>query len=327
MLATGGPRATALPAASDPLRSPVMSYAIVFPGQGSQFPGMADPWAAHPAGRAVLDEASEAMARDVVAGCHEDGLLATTEFVQPALLAVGLAGFAVLDAEGMPPPVGAAGHSLGEFAALVAAGVLTLAEALEVVVIRGTAMQRAGEERPGTMAALLGADADAAQALVDDARDGDVLQVANLNSPVQVVVSGSVAAVERLEALAKERKVRAVRLPVAGAFHSPLMEPAVPAIDERLDALTFRSPRFPVAENVAGELVDDPEELRALLRRHVISPVRWEGCARALAAAGATAFLEPGAGDVLTKLQKRIDPSIRAAAVGDPDAARNVLSG
>ncbi|MGZ4132493.1 MAG: ACP S-malonyltransferase [Actinomycetota bacterium] len=302
-------------------------YAIVFPGQGSQFVGMADPWAAHPVSREVLQEASDAMGRDVAAGCRDEVALATTEFVQPALLAVGLAGLAVLEAGGMPTPVGAAGHSLGEFAALVAAGVLTLAEALDVVVVRGAAMQRAGEERPGTMAALLGAGPEDAETLCDDARDGDVLLVANLNSPVQVVISGSVEAVARAEALAKERKIRAVRLQVAGAFHSPLMEPAVAAIDERLDALTFRAPRFPVAENVAGTLVDDPEELRALLRRHVVSPVRWEACARALAGAGATVFLEPGAGDVLTKLQKRIDAGLRAVAVGSPDAAREALAG
>jgi [acyl-carrier-protein] S-malonyltransferase len=205
--------------------------------------------------------------------------------------------------------------------------VLTLPEALDVVVVRGDAMQRAGEERPGTMAALIGAGADDAQALVDEARDDDVLLVANLNSPAQVVVSGAVAAVERLEALAKERRTRAIRLNVAGAFHSSLMDAAVPAIDERLDALAFRPPRFPVAENVTGALVSDPEELRALLRRHVVSPVRWEDCARALAGAGATTFVEPGAGDVLTRLQKRIDPGVRAVAVGSPEAARSVLAG
>jgi [acyl-carrier-protein] S-malonyltransferase len=300
--------------------------AVVFPGQGSQSLGMADPWAGHAAGRAVLEEASAAMGRDVVAGCHDETALATTDFVQPALLAVGLAAFAVCGAEGLPEPVGVAGHSLGEFAALVAAGVLSLPDALGLVVVRGEAMQRAGETNPGTMTALLGVDADAAGALCDEVRDDDVLLVANLNSPVQVVASGSVPAIERLEQLAKERKTRALRLQVAGAFHSPLMEPAAPAIAEAIDALPFAPPRFPVAENVAGTLVDDPDELRTLLRRHVVSPVRWEDCARALAAAGATTFVEPGAGDVLTKLQKRIDPEIRAVAVGSPDDAQALAS-
>jgi [acyl-carrier-protein] S-malonyltransferase len=187
-------------------------------------------------------------------------------------------------------------------------------------------MQRAGEERPGTMAALLGVGADDAAALCDEVRGDGVLLVANLNSPVQVVISGTVDAVARAEALAKERRIRAVRLNVAGAFHSPLMEPAAAAIDERLDAIAFSSPRFPIAENVAGRLVDHPDELRALLKRHVVSPVRWEDCARALASAGASTFVEPGAGDVLTKLQKRIDTEVRAVAVGSPEAARDALA-
>ena len=133
-----------------------MTIAVVFPGQGSQFAGMADPWVEHPAGRAVVDEASDAMGRDLAAGAHDEAALATTEFVQPALLACGVAAFRVLEAEGLTGVVGAAGHSLGEFSALVAAGVLPLAGALRVVVVRGEAMQRAGEARPGTMTALLG---------------------------------------------------------------------------------------------------------------------------------------------------------------------------
>jgi [acyl-carrier-protein] S-malonyltransferase len=304
-----------------------VGYAVTFPGQGSQFEGMADGWTAHPSGREVLDHASELMGRDVVAGCHDVDALRSTGFVQPALLACGLAAFAVLQAEGPAVPAGAAGHSLGEFAALVAAGVLTFAEALDVVIVRGEAMRRAGEERPGTMAALVGVGEAEAAGLVGEARGDDVLVVANLNSPVQVVVSGSLPAVDRLERIARDRKVRAVRLSVAGAFHSPLMAPAVAAIDERLDAVTFRTPRFPVAENVTGTLVDDPNELKTLLKRHVVSPIRWEACARALAGAGADTFLETGPGDVLTKVQKRIDPAIRALAVGDPDAARAALAG
>jgi [acyl-carrier-protein] S-malonyltransferase len=302
------------------------TYAVVFPGQGSQFPGMADPWMLHPAGRAVLDETSSAMERDVAAGCHDQELLATTEFVQPALLACGVAAFRVLRAEGATF-LGAAGHSLGEFSALVAADVLDLADALDVVVIRGRAMQRAGEERPGTMAALLGADVEQAVALCDDARGDDVLVVANENSPAQVVISGSVPAVERASSLAAERKIRAVRLNVAGAFHSPLMEPAVAPIVERLSKIGFHAPAFPIAENVLGALVADPAELRELLGRQVVSPVRWIGCARALAAAGATTFVEAGPGDVLTKLAKRVVPEARAVAIGSPEAAGALVSG
>ena len=242
---------------------------------------MADPWTGHPAAKAILDEASTALGRDVVTGSHEPAALETTEFVQPALLACDVAAFRVLEAEGVRF-VGVAGHSLGEFAALVAAGVVSLDAALELVVVRGAAMQRAGEERPGTMTALLGVGPEGAATLCDDARGDDVLVVANENSPAQSVISGSVPAIERAEALAKDRKVRAVRLHVAGAFHSPLMEPARAAIDERIDAIAFSAPRFPIAENVAGALVSDPEELRSLLKRHVVSPVRWASSVRRL---------------------------------------------
>ena len=303
-----------------------MTFAVVFPGQGSQFEGMADPWTLHPAGAAVLQEASEAMGRDVVAGSRDPEALATTEFVQPALLACDVAAFRVLQAES-PDPVGAAGHSLGEFAALVAADALTLTDALAVVVVRGTAMQRAGEERPGTMTALLGVGPEQAAALCDEAREDGVLLVANENSPVQVVISGSVDAIERAEALAKERKIHGIRLHVAGAFHSPLMEPAVTPILEELARVEIRAPRFPIAENVTGALVDDPAALRALLGRHVVSPVRWERCVHALRDTGATTFLEAGPGDVLTKMAKRVVPEARAQAIGSVDAARDAVTG
>lgn len=301
------------------------TYAVVFPGQGSQLPGMADPWTMHAAGKAVLDEASDAVGLDVVGGCRDESLLATTEFVQPALLACCVAAFRVLEAEGSAF-VGTAGHSLGEFAALVAADAIDLDDALDLVVVRGRAMQRAGEERPGTMTALLGIDATQAEALCDEARGDDVLVVANENSPAQVVISGSVPAIERAEALATERRIRARRLRVAGAFHSPLMEPAVAPIVERLAAMDVRTPRFPVGENVAGALVEDAVELRELLGRHVVSAVRWESCVHALAGAGASVFVEAGPGDVLTKLAKRVVPGARAVAVGSPEAARTLAS-
>lgn len=304
-----------------------MSHAVMFPGQGSQVVGMADAWAAHPIGTAVMDETSAAIGRDVVSGCHDNAALATTEFVQPALLACGVSAFRVLQSEGVTDWAGAAGHSLGEFTALVAADVMTLSEALDVVVARGRAMQRAGEQHPGTMSALLGVGADDADRFCDEARNDDVLIVANMNSPVQVVISGSVRAIERAEALAKQRNIRAVRLNVAGAFHSPLMDSAREEIDERLNAVDIRPPRFPIAENVTGDLVSDATALRALLRRHVVSPVRWEACARTLVSAGATTLVEAGPGDVLTKLQKRIDPDVTAVAVGSPDAAKSMLGG
>jgi [acyl-carrier-protein] S-malonyltransferase len=303
-----------------------MTSAVVFPGQGSQFVGMADTWTRHPSGAAVLEEASAAIARDIVAGCHDDEALATTEFVQPALLTCGVAAFRVLETEGIDGVVGVAGHSLGEFAALVASGAMSLSDALELVIVRGAAMQRASEARPGAMVALLGLDAARASELCERVRGEDVLVVANENSPVQVVISGSVGAIERAEAAAKQEKIRAVRLNVAGAFHSSLMEPArVPVIDV-LDRVEVRDPTIPVAENVTGSLVTDAAELRALLGRQVVSAVRWERSVRSLAAAGATRFLEAGPGDVLTKLAKRIVPEAEAVPIGDPEAAHRISS-
>jgi [acyl-carrier-protein] S-malonyltransferase len=286
---------------------------------------MADPWADHPVASKVLEEASTAMGRDVVAGSRDEAALATTDFVQPALVALDVAAFRVLEAAGASF-VGAAGHSLGEFAALVAAGALDLTSALRIVEVRGRAMQAAGETRPGAMAALLGVGAQDAAALCDEARGDEVLLVANENSPQQSVISGSVPAIERAEALATERRIRAVRLKVAGAFHSPLMQGAVEPLEAAIDLFEFRAPRFPVAANVTGELERDPDRLRALLKRHVVSPVRWERCARALADAGADVFIEAGPGDVLTKLAKRVVPGARAVAVGSPADAEAALS-
>jgi len=300
-----------------------LNAAVVFPGQGSQFLGMADAWTTHDASRAVLEQASALVGRDLVSGCRDEASLATTDFVQPALLVLGVAAFAVLESSGVRF-VGAAGHSLGEFAALVAAGVLDLETALGIVAVRGRAMQAAGELRPGAMSALLGVGAEQATLLCDEVRGGDVLLVANENSPQQVVISGGLEAIGRAEALAGERRIRAVRLNVAGAFHSPLMEPAVEPLGAAIDAARFEAPRFAIAANVSGELVEDAGELRALLKRHVVSPVRWERCARVLQAAGADLFVEAGPGDVLTKLAKRNVPGARAVAVGSPADAAGV---
>lgn len=303
-----------------------MSTAVLFPGQGSQGLGMADPWVSHQAGAGVLAEVSAALGRDVVAGCRDEVALANTAFVQPALLACGVAAFQVLRAEGLDDVVGMAGHSLGEFAALVAAEAVSLPDALTVVRVRGEAMRRAGEARPGAMTALLGLGDEEAETLCEEVRGSNELVVANQNSPVQVVASGDVAAIARLEALAKERKTRAIRLQVAGAFHSELMRPAVQPVLDALAAIEVRDPAFPIAENVTGELVTDGARLRELLGRQVVSPVRWEAGIRALVAAGATRFLEAGAGDVLTTMMKRIVPEAAAAAVGSPEAAREALA-
>jgi [acyl-carrier-protein] S-malonyltransferase len=298
------------------------TVAVLFPGQGSQFAGMADPWTAVPAGRAVLEEASRVMDRDIVAGCHDEAALGTTEFVQPALLACDVAGFRVLESAGVD--VGAAaGHSLGEFAALVAAGALDLSTALRAVVVRGRAMQEASNGRPGTMTALIGAGAADAAEICESARGGSVLAVANENASNQTVLSGAPDAIERAEAEAKARGVRAIRLNVAGAFHSELMRPAVQPIAEALAGARFSTARFPVVANVTAELTTDGEVFRDLLARHVVSPVRWERSMRALAEAGFTTFVEAGPGQVLARIVKRDLPGVRSVAVGSPEDARS----
>jgi [acyl-carrier-protein] S-malonyltransferase len=302
-----------------------MDVAIVFPGQGSQSVGMMDTWLEHPAGKQVVDEASRVLGADISALCHDEEALARTDVTQQAVLTADVAAFRVLQAGGVAP-MAVAGHSLGEFAALVAADAMGLGDALELVVVRGTAMQRAGEDRPGTMSALLGVGTGDAQALCDEARGDDELVVANQNSSVQAVISGSVPAIERAESLAKERKIRAIRLNVAGAFHSELMRPAVGPILEVLARIEIAAPRFPVAENVTGALVTDPGVLRELVAVQVVSPVRWETGVRALAAAGATRFIEAGPGEVLTKLAKRIVPDAAAVAVGSPGAAAGAVA-
>ncbi|MFL5768342.1 MAG: ACP S-malonyltransferase [Actinomycetota bacterium] len=297
-----------------------MTVAVVFPGQGSQFAGMADSWLEHPEGRKVIEQVSDAMERDLAALGRDEEALKTTEVVQPALFACDLAAFRVLEAEGVRFS-GAAGHSLGEFVALVAAGALELRPALELVVTRGRAMQRASEERPGTMTALIGIGADDGATIAEAARGDDVLVVANENSPKQVVLSGSLAAIDRAEAIARERGAKAMRLRVAGAFHSALMQPAVADIDDAIDRLTFTEPAFPVIPNVTGTPTRDPEELRGAVRRHVVSPVRWEATVRSFAASGVDAIVEAGPGDVLTKLARRTAEGVRGVPVGSPEDA------
>lgn len=298
-----------------------MAVAIVFPGQGSQYPGMADAWTQHPASRAVLDEVSEAMGRDLAASCHDEALLATTEFVQPALFACDVAAARVLEAEGVRTAA-AAGHSLGEYAALVAAGALDLIPAMHAVIERGAAMQMASEQRPGTMTALLGPTTEEAAELCEIAGRGDVLAVANENAAKQTVLSGSVEAIERVEELARSRGAKAIRLNVAGAFHSPLMQPALARVREAVAALDIREPAFPVVPNVSGRPTTEPSAIRDQLARHVVSPVRWSRSVEAMAATGVDAFVEVGPGDVLTKLVRRTVSGVEATAVGSPEEAK-----
>jgi [acyl-carrier-protein] S-malonyltransferase len=297
-----------------------VDIAVLFPGQGSQYAGMADPWLAHPAGKEVLAEASEVLGYDVVEAARDEGRLGTTEVVQPLLFACDLAAFRVLESEGMRFAM-AAGHSLGEFVALAAAGAVPVDQALRAVVERGRAMQEASEESPGGMTALVGLSPEEAADVCRIAGRGDVLTVANENSPKQTVLSGSLAAVERAEELARSRKVKAVRLKVAGAFHSKLMEPALPRVRAAVAKLGFGRPRFPIIPNASGRPTDQPSALRDLLSRHLVSPVRWGRSMHAMAEAGVELFVEAGPGDVLSKLVKRCVPGARALSVGSPEEA------
>jgi [acyl-carrier-protein] S-malonyltransferase len=283
---------------------------------------MADPWADHPEARTVLDESSEVLGYDVIEACRDQSRLADTAIVQPALFACDLAAFRVLESQGFRFDA-AAGHSLGEFVALVAAGATDLRPALEAVVERGRAMHEAGEINPGAMTALVGLSPDEAADICRVAGRGDVLMVANENSPKQTVLSGSIPAIERAEELAKSRKCRVVRLKVAGAFHSPLMRPALDRVRVAVARLQFRAPRFPVIPNASGRPTTQPSALRDLLARHLVSPVKWERSMRAAASElGVEWFVEAGPGDVLSKLAKRCVPEARATSVGTPDEAR-----
>ena len=297
-----------------------MTVAVLFPGQGSQYAGMADTWAGHPVGKEVLDQVSEALGRDVVEVCNDEAALATTEIVQPAVLACDLAAFRVLVDDGVVFTA-AAGHSLGEFAALAAAGVLSIPEAVNAVVERGRAMQAASDATPSTMSALLGMTSEEAAELCEIAGRGDVLVVANENAPGQIVISGTVPAIERAEELARDRGKKAIRLNVAGAFHSELMRPALAQVRASIAQATFSDPDFTVVPNVSGRPTDDGAALRDQLSRHLISPVKWEKSMSAMTAMGIDTFIEAGPGQVLTKLAKRCAKGATAISVGDPDAA------
>lgn len=301
-----------------------MRIAALFPGQGSQYPGMADPWNEHPAGRAVLEQCSEVLGYNVADACRDEERLGDTAVLQPALFACDLAAGRVLEAEGVEFAI-TAGHSLGEFVSLAFSGATDVGPTLEAVVERGRAMHEAGEANPGTMSALVGISPTDAEEIVQTAGRGDVLTVANENSPRQTVVSGSVPAVERAENLARSRGAKAVRLKVAGAFHSSLMQPAAAPIRKAISALEFREPRFPIVANASGRASTQPSALRDLLGRHVVSPVKWERSMRAIADEGVDLFIEAGPGDVLSKLVKRCVPGSHTLTVGSPQDVKTVI--
>ncbi|WP_138423114.1 ACP S-malonyltransferase [Maritimibacter alexandrii] len=305
-----------------------MTRAFVFPGQGAQTIGMGRDLAeAYPAARAVFDEVDEALGiklSNIIWNGEQDELT-LTQNAQPALMATSLAAMRALEAEGVTMDAAGfvAGHSLGEYSALAAAGALTISDTARLLRTRGEAMQKAVPVGVGAMAALLGLDFEAAKAVAEEAAQGEVCQAANDNDPAQVVVSGHKAAVERAVEIAKEKGARrAVMLPVSAPFHCALMQPAADVMAEALAGVTINAPAVPVVANVRAEAVSDPDTIRALLIEQVTGSVRWRESVAWMAANGVTETWEIGAGKALTGMIRRIDKSLATTTVGTPDEVK-----
>ena len=302
-----------------------MSRAFVFPGQGAQTIGMGRALAeAYPAARAAFDEVDAALGEKLSALIWEGDIaeLTLTRNAQPALMATSIAALRALEAEGfgMDQAQFVAGHSLGEYSALCAAGAISLSDTARLLRIRGQAMQEAVPVGVGAMAALLGLDFDAATEVAAEAAQGEVCQAANDNDPAQVVVSGHKAAVERALEIAKARGAkRALLLPVSAPFHCALMQPAAHVMAEALAAVTVQNPAVPVVVNVRAEAVMEADRIRDLLVAQVTGSVRWRESVLWMEAAGVTEFWEVGAGKALSGMIKRIAKGAETRAIGTPE--------
>jgi len=296
--------------------------AFVFPGQGAQAIGMGQDLAAnYPAARAVFDAVDEALSQKLSALIAEGDIaeLTLTENAQPALMATSMAAMAALNAEGVEIDVASfvAGHSLGEYSALCAAGALDLADTARLLKTRGLAMQQAVPVGQGAMAAILGLDFAAVTEVAAQAAGDEICQAANDNDPAQVVVSGNKAAVERAVELAKaEGAKRAVLLPVSAPFHCALMQPAADAMAEALADVAIAAPKVPLVANVTAAPTSDPEAIRRQLIEQVTGSVRWRESVAAMAASGVTSFYEIGAGKALSGMIRRIHREASVAAIG-----------
>lgn len=301
--------------------------AFVFPGQGSQAVGMLDAWGDHPAVAETLAEASEALGEDVGAlirnGPKE--ALALTTNTQPVMLVAGVAAWRAWRAEGGETPAALAGHSLGEYSALVASEVLTLAQAAPLVRFRAAAMQDAVPVGAGAMAAILGLDAEKVIAGCAEATralgegGAEVVEAVNFNDPAQTVIAGSKLAVERAcEVLKSMGARRALPLPVSAPFHSSLMKPAAEKLREKLSEVQFSAPRILVVNNIDVAIEEEPARIRDALFRQAFGPVRWVECVRKIKAMGIHTLVECGPGKVLAGMTKRIDAEMEGVALYDP---------
>ncbi len=302
-------------------------FAFVFPGQGSQSVGMLDAWGDHPAVLQTLQEASDALGEDISRLIREGPkeALALTTNTQPVMLVAGVAAYRAWCAEGGRAPAVVAGHSLGEYSALVASGVLTLAQAVPLVRFRARAMQEAVPVGTGAMAAILGMDAARVIAGCADvtasygAGSTEVVQAVNFNDPAQTVIAGSKAAVEKAcEVLKASGAKRALPLPVSAPFHSSLMKPAADRLREELARVTLAEPRIPVVNNIDVAVETGAEQIRDALVRQAYGPVRWVECVAAIRDRGVQTLVECGPGKVLAGMVKRIDPGLIGMSLFDP---------
>ena len=306
-----------------------MKLALVFPGQGSQAVGMMSRYEAYPVVRDTFSEASKALGEDLwelVENGPEEALNQTVN-TQPAMLAADIAVYRAWRAAGGGAPVVVAGHSLGEYAALVAAGALAFADAVPLVRYRAASMQEAVPAGVGAMAAVMGLDEAGLADACREAAQGQVVEPVNFNAPDQIVIAGHREAVERAAAAAKARGAkRAVILPVSAPFHSVLMKPAAERLAAYLAKVVIDAPAVPVVHNVDAGMAASPDAIRTALAAQAASPVRWVATIRAIAAQGVTHILECGPGKVLTGLARRIAPDLTALPLNDADAIAAALA-
>ncbi|MGB1245260.1 MAG: ACP S-malonyltransferase [Porticoccaceae bacterium] len=306
------------------------NLAFVFPGQGSQKIGMlAELASLNPAVEATFKEASDVLGYDLwqMIQQGEQADINLTERTQPMLLASSVAIWRLWNEKGGPTPAQMAGHSLGEWSALVCAGAVEFADAVKIVRARGAYMQEAVPVGEGAMAAILGLSDEVITAACDKARDDGIVDAVNFNAPGQVVIAGSAAAVDRAIAICKEAGAkRALALPVSAPFHTSLMQPAAEQLTELVESTTFASPTIPVIHNVTAKPEQDAKAIKSLMLEQIYKPVLWVDCILALKAAGAEHFVECGPGRVLNGLTKRIDRDLKSLSTDDIASLDNALT-